>query len=71
VSEEEEQIIRIKHLACCSNKPMVQIGAIDARAAYAKQAISAITEVINLPTVDYQVKKHGLKAIEDIKKNSS
>ena len=71
LSKEEEQIIRIKHLAYCSNKPTVQIGAIDALAAYGKQAIYAITEVINLPNIGDQVKKHGLKTIEDIEKNSN
>jgi hypothetical protein len=67
-SEHEERIIRIKHLAYCSNDPTVQIRAIDALAAYGNQAIIAITDVINLPNIDDKVKAHGLETIEDIKK---
>ena len=70
ISEHEERIIRIKHLAYCSNEPPVQMRAIDALAPYGKQAISAITDVINLPNIGDQVKAHGLKTIEDIKKNT-
>jgi hypothetical protein len=36
-------------------------------ATYGKQAIDAITEIINSAGID-QVKEHGLKLIEDIKK---
>ncbi len=68
VSEHEERIIRIKHLAYCSNDPTVQMRTIDALAAYGKQAISAITDVINLPNIGDHVKAHGLETIEDIKK---
>ncbi len=46
--EREEHIIRIKHLVYCSNEPTVQMRAIDSLAVYGKQAISAITDVINL-----------------------
>lgn len=67
---EHEHIIRIKHLAYCSNETTVQMGTIDALAAYGKQAISAITDVINLSNISEQVKAHGLKTIEGIKKNS-
>jgi hypothetical protein len=68
IPEHEERIIRIKHLAYCSNEPTVQMRALDSLAAYGKQAISAITDVINLPNIGDQVKAHGLKTIEDIKK---
>ena len=68
IPEHEERIIRIKHLAYCSNEPTVQMRALDALAAYGKQAISAITDVINLSNIGDQVKAHGLKTIEDIKK---
>ena len=68
ISEHEERIIRIKHLAYCSNDPTIQIRAIDALAAYGKQAINAITDVINLPNMGDRVKAHGLETIEDIKK---
>ena len=68
ISEHEERIIRIKHLAYCSNDPTVRMSAIDALAAYGKQAISAITDVINLPNIGDQIKAHGLETIEDIKK---
>jgi hypothetical protein len=71
LSKEEEEIIRIKHLAFCSNKPAIQIRAIDTLAAYGKQAIEAITRVINLPTVSNHVKAHGLNVIEDIKRFSN
>ena len=67
LSKEEEEIIRIKHLAYCSNEPKVQIRAIDTLAASGKQAIDAITRVINLPTINNHVKSYGLNVIEDIK----
>jgi hypothetical protein len=67
----EEEIIRIKHLAYCSNEETVQMSAIDALAVYGKQAISAITDIIELHNIDDKVKEHGLQAIESIKKNSS
>jgi hypothetical protein len=54
-------------LAYCSSKPIIQIGTIYALAEYGTQAINAITEVINLPSIDDQVKKHGLKIIENMK----
>jgi hypothetical protein len=71
LSKEEEEIIRIKHLAFCSNKPAIQIRAIDTLAAYGKQAIEAITRVINLPTVNDRVKAYGLNVTEDIKRFSN
>lgn len=71
LSKEEEEMIRIKHLAFCSNKPAIQIRAIDTLAAYGKQAIEAINRVINLPTVNNRVKVHGLTVIKDIKKFSN
>ena len=37
-------------------------------ATYGKQATDAITEIINSAGIDNQVKEHGLKLIEDIKK---
>ena len=43
---------------------------IDALAAYGKQALNALAEVINTPRLDNQVKAYGVKTIEDIKKNS-
>ncbi|MGA9840843.1 MAG: hypothetical protein WBQ25_00850 [Nitrososphaeraceae archaeon] len=43
---------------------------IDALATYGKQALNALTEVINTPSIDNQVKAHGFKTIENIKKNS-
>ena len=67
----EDQIQRIKDTANSSTEPIVQAGAIDALKEYGKQAINAITEVVNSPITDSQVKAHGLDAIEDIKKNSS
>ena len=53
-----------------SNESVVQIGAIDALASYGKQALNALTEVINTPSIANQVKAQGFKTIEDIKKNS-
>ena len=47
---------------------MTQIKAMDALATYGKQAIDPITEIINSAGIDNQVKEHGLKVIEDIKK---
>ena len=71
LSKEEEEMIRIKHLAYCSNESSTQIRAIDTLASYGIQAIDAITRVINLPTVNNHVKAHGLNVIKDIKKVSS
>ena len=53
-----------------SNESVVQIGAIDALASYGKQALNALTEVINTPSIANHVKAQGFKTIEDIKKNS-
>ena len=66
----QDQIQRIKDTANSSTEPIVQAGAIDALKEYGKQAIDAISEVVNLPIVDGQVKEHGLKVIEDIRINS-
>jgi hypothetical protein len=65
-----EEIVRVKHLVYCSSEPVLQTGAIDTLAAYGEQAIDAITKVISLFNISDQVMEHGLKAIEDIKKNS-
>ena len=48
---------------------LVQIAAIDALAAYGKQAIDHITEIINSPGINNQVKTHALVVLETIKKN--
>jgi hypothetical protein len=64
----EDQINCIKHRVYCSNEPLTQNKAMDALATYGKQAIDSITEIINSAGVDNQVKEHGLKVIEDIKK---
>ena len=50
---------------------MNQITAMDALASYRNQAIDSITEIINSHGIDNQVKEHGLKIIENIRKNSS
>jgi hypothetical protein len=51
-----------------SREPDIQISAIDALAAFGKPATSAISEVIKCPSINSEVKKHGLSAIEDIEK---
>ncbi|HEY7079453.1 MAG TPA: hypothetical protein VH500_07115 [Nitrososphaeraceae archaeon] len=68
---EEDQIQRIKDTANSSTEPIVQAGAIDALKEYGKQAIEAISEVVNSPIVDDQVKKQGMKVIEEIRNNNS
>jgi hypothetical protein len=40
-------------------------------AAYGTHAIDAITAIINSSTISDKVKTHGLKVIEDIRKNST
>ncbi|HEY7108940.1 MAG TPA: hypothetical protein VH415_05915 [Nitrososphaeraceae archaeon] len=67
----EDQIQRIKDTANSSTEPIVQAGVIDALKEYGKQAIEAISEVVNSPIADDRVKEHGLKVIEDIRKNSA
>ena len=62
----EDQIQRIKDTANSSTEPIVQAGAIDALKEYGKQAIGAITEVVNSPITDDQVKAQGLKVIEEL-----
>lgn len=47
------------------------MGAIDALATYGKPAISAINEIINSPSINSEVKRHGLRAIEDIEKKDN
>ena len=66
----QDQIQRIKDTANSSTEPIIQAGAIDALKEYGKQAINAIMEIINLPSIDVQVKKHRLKVIKDIKNNT-
>ena len=66
-----EAIARVKHLVYSSNDVVVQTGAIDTLATFGEQAVDAINEVINLSSVSYGVKEHGLKTIEYIKENSS
>jgi hypothetical protein len=68
--KEEEEIIRIKHLVYCSNKPEIQIEAIASLKKYGKYAIHAISDIIGLFDIDVQVKIYGLKVIEDIRKGS-
>jgi hypothetical protein len=64
----EEEVTRVKHLAYCSNDPVVQTGAIDALATHEEQqAIDAITEIINLSGISDQVREHGQSTIEYIK----
>lgn len=57
----------LKHRVYCSNDPMIQIEVMDALAGYGKQAIDSITEIINSPEIDKQVKTHALVLIETIK----
>lgn len=61
----------MKHIAYSSIESVVQTGAIDALSAYGEQTIDAIDEVVNLFDISDQVKDHGLRTIDDIKKNSS
>ena len=64
----DEEITRVKHLAYCSNDPVVQTGAIDALATHEEQqTINAITEISNLTDISDQVKEHGQRTIEYIK----
>ncbi|HEY7081332.1 MAG TPA: hypothetical protein VH500_16665 [Nitrososphaeraceae archaeon] len=64
----EEEITRVKHLAYCSNDPVVQTDAIDALATHEEQqAIDAITEIINLTGISDQVKEHGQSTIKYLK----
>jgi len=46
-------------MANSSTEPIVQVGAIDALKEYGKQAIDAISEVVNSP-IDRQVKAYGV-----------
>jgi hypothetical protein len=70
LANKAEEITRVKHIAYISSEPLVQTGAIDALAAHGERAIDAIDEVVNLFDISDQVKEHGLRTIEDIKKNS-
>ncbi len=70
-TKEEAIILRIKHLLYSSREPDIQIGAIDALAGFGKPAISAINEIIKNPSISSEVKKHGLRAIEDIEKKDN
>ena len=70
LSTKENQINCIKHQFYSSNESKVQIEMIDALRTYGKQGLNTLTGVINTPGVDNQVKAHGFKTIEDIKKNS-
>ena len=57
----------LKHRVYCSNDPMIQIEAMDALAANGKQTIDVITEIINSPKIDKQVKTHAFVVMETIK----
>ena len=46
---------------------MIQIEAMNALATNGKQAIDIITEIINSPEIDKQVKTHALVVMETIK----
>ena len=50
-----------------SNDPMIQIEAMNALATNGKQAIDIITEIINSPEIDKQVKTQALVVMETIK----
>jgi len=67
-TKEEMIILRIKQLVFSSREPDIQIGAIDALAAYGKLAIAAINEVIKYHGINSEVKQHGLMALEDLEK---
>jgi len=65
-----EVTLIIKKRVCCSNEPMTQIKAMGTCNIW-KTGNRAITEIINSAGIDNQVKEHGLKVIEDIKKKLS
>jgi hypothetical protein len=70
-TKEEAIITRIKHLVFSSREPDIQIGAIDALAGFGKSAISAINDIIKNPSISSEVKKHALRAVEDIEKEDN
>jgi hypothetical protein len=70
-TKEEAIILRIKHLVFSSRESDIQIGAIDALAEFGKPAVSAISEVIMCPSINSEVKKHGLRTIENIEKKGN
>src|SRR5215813_14051604 len=60
MSDLEGNAVWKKHRVYCSNDLLIQIEVMDALAAYGKQAIEVITEIINSPGIDKQVKTHAL-----------
>ena len=64
------EIIRIKHQIYTSSEPVIQTKAIDNLATYGDQAISEISEVINLSDINLRVREYGLQIIEDIKRHN-
>jgi hypothetical protein len=66
---EENQIEKIKRSAIASIGPVEQIKAINTPAAYGNRAILPIIEVIESSS-NGQVKKHGYKAVQEIKAHS-
>jgi hypothetical protein len=68
--ENEGKIVSAKHKFYISSEPADQTEAIAILAAYGKQAVEAITEVINLFDISDQVREYGLEAIEDIEGQS-
>jgi hypothetical protein len=68
--ESEGKIVNAKHKFYISSEPVDQTQAIDTLAKYGRQAIDAITEVINLSDISDQVREYGQEALEGIKGQS-
>ena len=67
MSDKEQEIIRLKHVAMKSYDENTVRRAIDALTMYGKEAINPINEIIETPSMSESMKKYGLNAIQRIK----
>lgn len=67
MSDKEQEIIRLKHVAMKSYDENTVRRAIDALTMYGKEAINPINEIIKTPGMSESMKKYGLNAIQRIK----
>lgn len=66
LTEEEEQIRKLKEVGLWAVREGVRIKVIDTLSAYGEKAIPAITEIVNSTPIG-NVKEHGLDTIKKMK----
>jgi hypothetical protein len=67
LSDKEQEIIRLKHVAMKSYDENTVRRAIDTLAMYGKDAINPLNDIIETPSMSESMKNYGLNAIQRIK----